>query len=199
MTPNERSDQLIKDHLELMVNCADELSEKIAILSEKVTETLLADGKIFTLGNGHCAPLSEILANSMVDHFERERPGFPALCLSNEHSMTSEFAKESRFNELAARKIRTLGTENDILITFSIQGNCSNLVQAIQTAHDKGIAVALITGPTTSDLSSIMDDNDLEICLGDSTKSRILEFQIVSINILLDLIDCALFGPPTQS
>ncbi len=199
MTPKERADHLLKEHLELMINCADELSDKIAMLSEKVTETLLADGKVFTLGNGPCAPLADILANSMIDHFERERPGLPALCLANEHSITSQYAKESRFNELAARKIRTLGTENDVLILLSIEGNCNNLVQAIQTAHDKRMSVALITGPDSSDLSSIMDSNDLEICLGNSTKSRILEFQIISINILLDLIDCALFGPPMHS
>ncbi|PID42948.1 MAG: hypothetical protein CSA52_01960 [Gammaproteobacteria bacterium] len=199
MTPNERSDYLLKEHLELIINCADELSHKIAALSETVTQTLLSDGKVFTLGNGPCAPIAEILANSMVDQFERERPGFPAICLSNEHSLISQYAKERRFNELAARKLRTLGAENDMLILLSIEGDCSNLVQAMQTAHDKGMAVALITGPNSSNLASIMDSNDLEICLGSNTKSRVIEFQMISINILLDLIDCALFGPPTES
>lgn len=197
MELKERSDQLIREHLENIMNHGEEMSRHASILADLATDALLGDKKIFTVGNGPCGAIAQILTTAMIDHFELERPGFPAINLSNDHSLISQYAKNNHFNDSAPRQLRVLGHSGDLLLAYSIDGECANLVQVIQTAHEKEMTVAIISGPDNSPITMKANEGDFVISLGERKKSRVLEFQLLFTHILLDLIDCKLFGAPT--
>ncbi len=197
MELKDRSDHLIREHLELIMNRGEELSRQAALLAEITTDTLLSDKKVFAIGNGPCSSIAQILTTAMVDHFELERPGFPAINLSNDQTLVSQFANNNHFNDSAARQLRVLGHAGDLLVIYSVDGNCGNLIQAVQTAHEKEMNVAIITGPESSNLTALTYENDFNITLNEKKKSRVVEFQLLFTHILLDLMDCKLFGVPS--
>lgn len=192
----DRSRHLIEEHLISLDAKKEELSENIDRAGNAIVETLLQDGRIFTCANGVAANLARTLSLSLSDQFERERPGLPAINLDNDGGFISEMARENRFSECFAKPIRTLASDRDILVVFSIDGACQNIFQAIQAAHDKGMRVVAITGTDSNNITSIMLAEDCVLPLYCHYKSEYIQTGSVAVNILLDLIDCTLFGFP---
>lgn len=192
----ERSRQLIFDHTDSLQNYQEELLDYIERACNAIVESLLQDGKVFTCANGIASSLGEILTLSLIDQFERERPGLPAINLGVDNYNLSEMARDNRFSDSFAKPLRTLASNKDILIVFSLDGDCNNLVQAVQAAHDKEMRVIAMIGAESSNLGSIMLSDDILINLWGNQKSIFLQNGVVVSTLLLDLIDCTLFGAP---
>lgn len=191
-----RSKYLIEEHISELEHKKEGLSHLIAHAGNAIVETLLQDGRIFACANGALASITKILTLSLSDQFERERPGLPAISLDSDNSFISEMARENRFNECFARPIRTLATEKDVLVVLSLDGNCQNIFQAIQAAHDKDMKVIALTGTDSNNITSIMLAEDYLLPLHCEHKGEFLKTSTLVITTLLDLIDCTLFGFP---
>ncbi len=192
----DRSKYLIEDHISELERKKEELSQLITYAGNAIVETLLQDGRVFTCANGVAASISKILTLSLSDQFERERPGLPAISLDSDNGFISEMARDNRLNECFAKPIRTLATEKDVLVVLSLDGNCQNIFQAIQAAHDKDMKVIAITGTESNNMTSIMLAEDCFLPLHCEHKGEFLQTSTLVITTLLDLIDCTLFGFP---
>ena len=87
-----------------------------------------------------------------------------------------------------------MGQPGDLLIIFSNGTSPSNLVQAIQTAHDRSMFVIGFTGAGDTDLSALLSGEDIEIRVDHNDPHRISEIQLLSLFCLCELIDQQLFG-----
>jgi len=96
-----------------------------------------------------------------------------------------------------AKQIKGLGQANDILLAISTSGNSSNVVTAIQAAHDRELKVIALTGRDGGKMVTQLKATDIEIRVPSDTTSRIQETHLLIIHCLCDFIDQKLFGSKT--
>ncbi len=172
----------------------EDLAPVIANASEALSQCLLNEKKLLICGNGASAAIAQIFSSCLLDRYEKERPGLPAIWLGSNIATYTSIASDSSHNEVFAKPIRALGQAGDILVVISTSGNSSNLIQAVAAAHDRDIKVIAITGRDGGDMASILNSNDIEICASINSRGRIHEIHLLTIFCLCDLIDNKIFG-----
>jgi len=197
--PNEELEErvinLFHKSLEAKMVSGELLAPVLVEASELVVNALLNEHKIFVAGNGNSAANSQVLVNCLTNRFERERPGFAAYALATNPTAITAFASDNSFNDIFAKQIMALGQEGDVLVLFTTSGNPSNLIQAIGSAHDRGMSVIAFTGRDGGNIPALLDVHDRELRAPIDSRARIHEVHLLSIFCLCDLIDYQLFGP----
>ena len=194
MTPEERISSLFEDSIETKKRAKDTLPVAIAYAGESIVQSLLQEGKVLSCGNGGSAGDAQHFSSEMLNRFERERPSLPAIALSTDTSTLTSIANDYSFNEIFSKQIRALGKPGDVLLAVSTSGNSQNLVQAIQTAHDREMRIVALTGRDGGDMASILSGKDIEIRVPSNSTARIQEVHLLVIHSLCDHIDRQLFG-----
>lgn len=170
------------------------LTEIIEFASLRIVSALLNDNKILTCGNGGSAGDAQHFSSEMLNRFERERPGLPAIALTTDTSTITSIANDYHFDDIFSKQIRALGQEGDILVVYTTSGNSANIVKAVTTAHDKEITTIALTGKTGGTLTKILSETDIEIRVPSTSTARIQEVHLLITHCLCDLIDHQLFG-----
>ena len=174
-------------------DCAKMLAPYIVSASYKIVQQLLQGRKVLSCGNGLTTALSNILIESLLLQYKLERPGFPAISLNDGGILTAICHRNGK-SQIFSKQILALGESGDLLIVFSSGSNPSNIVQAIQAAHDKSMVVIAFTGMHDKDLSTLLSNEDIEIRVEHDDIHRISELQMLSIFCLCEFIDQQLFG-----
>ena len=191
----QRIYDIFQASVEAKMQSGEALAPMIARAAERLVECLLNEGKVLGCGNGPSAALAQLFTNNLSNRFERERPGLPAITLACDLTCVTSVANEGSFHDIFAKEIGTLGRAEDVLVIFSSSGNPPNLLKAVQAAHDKNISVIVLSGREGGNISSLLDANDLELCVPVNSRSRIHEIHLLTLFCLCDLIDECLFGP----
>lgn len=192
----------ISSYLCEAVDCAaqhiGQIAPPISSACDLITNTLLNDRKLIVCGNSYSAPMASLLTTCLMHQQEFERPSLPAINISIDSTTISAIAKDGNYHDVYAKQIRAIGNPEDILVALSIDGNCSNILQAIQTAHEKSIHVITIIGYEDGKLSAVRQGGDIEIQLFCSSVARAMEAQLLTVNALCHQIESQLFGNPHQ-
>lgn len=159
-----------------------------------MAQVLLAGGKILSCGNGGSAGDAQHFSSEMLNRFERERPGLPAVALSTDTSTITSIANDYEYAEIFAKQVRALGQQGDLLLAISTSGNSENVLRAIVTAHEKGMAVVALTGRDGGKLAAMLGEKDRELRVPAESTARIQEVHLLIIHCLCDFIDTRLFG-----
>ena len=170
------------------------LGEIIEIAGVRLAQCLLSDGKILCCGNGGSAAQAQHFSSEMLNRFERERPGLPAVALTCDTSTLTSIANDYRFDDVFAKQIRALGHSNDVLVVYTTSGNSMSILSAITAAHDRDMSVLALTGRDGGALPPLLLDSDIEIRVPSETTARIQEVHLLITHCLCDLIDHQLFG-----
>lgn len=194
MNNTERIHRLFADSISTKQLAAETLPALIASAGQILVQALLADCKILSCGNGGSAGDAQHFSSELLNRFERERPGLPAIALTTDSSTLTSIANDYSYNEIFSKQIRALGQQGDILLAISTSGNSSNVIQAIQAAHDRNMTVVAMTGKDGGNMVSLLEPDDIEIRVGSESTARIQEVHLLVIHCLCDYIDCALFG-----
>jgi D-sedoheptulose 7-phosphate isomerase len=160
-----------------------------------MTNCLLADRKILCCGNGGSASDSQHFSSELLNRFERERPGLPAIALTTDSSTITSISNDYTFDEIFSKQVSALGQEGDVLLAISTSGNSSNILQAVKAAHQRQMHCVVLTGNTGGDLVGILEDDDVFLSVPAKLTARIQEIHIIIIHCLCDLIDTQLLGP----
>jgi len=183
------------------IDCAAESIETIpaqlASACDLVSQTLLSDRKLIICGNGHSAPIASLLTTCLMHQQEFERPSLPAINISIDSSTISAIAKDGNYQHVYSKQIRAIGNAGDTFIALSIDGNCSNIVQAIQAAHEKEINVITIIGFENGNISAVRMGGDIEVQISATSVARAMESQLLSVNAMCHQIENQLFGSAT--
>jgi D-sedoheptulose 7-phosphate isomerase len=197
MDPRERIRRHFSESAELIGRAGDSLADPIARAAEIMTRCLLRERKILVCGNGGSAADAQHFSSEMLNRFEMERPGLPALALTTDTSTLTSIANDYHFSEVFARQIRALGQSGDVLLAISTSGRSANILNAIFAAHERDMSVVVLSGRDGGDVPSRLCPDDVEIRAEAYTTSRIQEMHGLVIHCLCDLIDCQLLGPET--
>jgi len=172
----------------------EQLAESIAAAGLVMSDALLDDGKILSCGNGGSAADSQHFSSELLNRFERERPGLPALALTTDSSTLTSISNDYAYEEIFAKQVRALGKSQDVLLAISTSGNSENVFRAITAAHERGMRVVALTGRDGGRMADIYAADDVEIRVPATRTARIQEVHLVVIHCLCDLIDTALLG-----
>ena len=159
-----------------------------------MSQALLDEGRIFSCGNGGSAADSQHFAAELINRFEMERPGLPAVALTTDSSALTSIANDYSFEDIFAKQVMALGQNNDVLLAISTSGNSENVIRAIDAAHERGVKVVALSGRDGGRMAQALTDSDVEIRVPAERTARIQEVHVVVIHCLCDLIDRAILG-----
>lgn len=194
MDLTERVRRQFDASIQTKAQAAETLAPAIARAAELATNQLLAEHKILCCGNGGSAADAQHFASEMLNHFELQRPGLPAIALTTDSSTLTSVANDYQFADVFSRQIRTLGQPGDLLLAISTSGESRNILSAIEAAHDREMYVLLLTGRDGGRAASMLGDDDVEIRVPSPSTARIQEVHVLVIHCLCDLIDHQLLG-----
>ncbi len=181
------------DSIQTKHNVLNELCELIELASQRMVMALLNDRKIFSCGNGRSACCSQLLASSLLNQFERDRPSLPAIALNADSGTLTAIASDHSFEEVYSKQIRSLGQSGDVLVTYTDGNYSANIAKAIKVAQSKDITIIALTGSKSDALSALLNEKDLEIRVQSCSAIRIHEVHVLITHCLCDLIDHQLF------
>lgn len=170
------------------------LAAPVARAAEMLTRCLLEEHKVLSCGNGGSAGDAQHFSSEMLNRFEQERPGLPAIALTTDSSTLTSIANDYQFADIFARQVRALGQPGDILLAITTSGNSANVVSAVVAAHERGMPVVALTGRDGGEIAALLGSNDVELRVPAQSTARIQEVHLLIIHCLCDLIDCQLLG-----
>ena len=173
---------------------ADALAESIAAAGRVMSDALLSDGKILSCGNGGSAADSQHFSSELLNRFEMERPGLPAMALTTDASTVTSISNDYSYEEIFSKQVRALGKPQDVLLGISTSGNSENVIRAIAAAHERGMKVVALSGRDGGRMADMFAEGDVEIRVPAKRTARIQEVHLLVIHGLCDLIDTTLLG-----
>ena len=183
-----------KDSIDTKRRAQSELIEPIVIAGNLLVKTLLNGGKILTCGNGGSAADAQHFSAELLNRFEKERPGLPAIALTTDSSTLTAIANDYSYEEVFSKQIRAIGNSNDLLLAISTSGSSGNIVKAVKAAHERDMPVIGLTGRNGGKMAEIFNVTDIEIRAPSERTARIQEVHLLVIHCLCDFIDTQLFG-----
>ncbi len=194
MTLQERIHQQFSASLQTTQEAQTNLAELIEIAALKMAQTLINDGKILACGNGGSAAQAQHFSSEMLNRYERERPGLPAIALTCDSSTLTSVANDYHYDEVFAKQIRALGHGNDTLLVYSTSGNSASILSAVTAAHDRDMTVIALSGRDGGALAPLLNFSDVELRVPCQSTARVQETHLIITHCLCDLIDHQLFG-----
>ncbi len=175
-------------------NCMEDLAPIIAQAAAQMIQALLTDRKILVCGNGGSAADAQHFSAELLNRFERERPGLPAISLTTDTSTITAIGNDYHFDDIFSKQVRALGQAGDVLLGISTSGNSRNVIRAIEAAHERGIVCVALNGREGGEITGLLTGQDVNICVPGSSTARIQEVHGIVIHCLCDLIDYQLLG-----
>lgn len=182
-----------QDSIQTKVAASEVLAEPIAQAGETMVQCLLNNHKIMSCGNGGSAADAQHFSSELLNRYEVERPGLPAIALSTDTSTITSIGNDYDFESIFSKQVKALGQPGDMLLAISTSGNSKNILSAIEAAHLKGCQVIALTGRDGGMLANELDENDIEIRVPAERTSRIQETHLLVIHCLCNIIEQQLF------
>jgi D-sedoheptulose 7-phosphate isomerase len=194
MNDLERIEHHFTDSINTKQVALELMAPTIVQAAEAISNALLQGHKVLSCGNGGSAGDAQHFSSEMLNRFERERPGLPAIALSTDTSTITSIANDYHYDEIFAKQVRALGQAGDILLAISTSGNSRNVVRAIEAAHDRDMCVIALTGREGGVMATQLNEGDVELRVPSNSTARTQEVHLLLIHCLCDLIDHHLFG-----
>lgn len=167
------------------------LAPKLVTAGAQLVQCLQQGGKVLSCGNGGSAGDAQHFAAELLNRFETERRGLPAVALTTDSSTLTSIANDYHYDKIFSRQVLALGRQGDILLAISTSGNSPNVVQAIQAAQDVGMSVIALTGRDGGAMASLLTANDCELRVPAQRTARIQEVHLLLIHCLCYAVDRA--------
>ncbi len=97
------------ESIQTQIAAAEALPDAISRAAMTLVQSLLNGNKILCCGNGTSAANAQHFAASMINRFETERPGLPAIALNTDNVVLTAIANDRLHDEIYAKQVRALG------------------------------------------------------------------------------------------
>jgi D-sedoheptulose 7-phosphate isomerase len=122
------------------------MGPQIARAADYLAQQFRQGKKVLVCGNGGSAADAQHFAAELVNRFEIERPGLPAIALTTDSSALTSIGNDDAFEQIFARQVQALGNTGDVLLAISTSGNSPNVLAAMAVARRMGMATVALTG-----------------------------------------------------
>ncbi len=189
--------ELIKQNFDESIAAKQKAAEFIQPSVEKAINILAtafkSGNKILICGNGGSAADSQHFAAEFTGRYEMERTPLPAIALTTDTSALTAIGNDYSFDVIFSKQVEALGSTGDILLGISTSGNSSNVIKAIEVAHNKGMKIITLTGKDGGKITHLLKDTDVNVCVPVNRTARIQEVHLLVLHTICDAIDNMLF------
>ncbi|HBV1833513.1 TPA: divisome-associated lipoprotein YraP [Klebsiella pneumoniae] len=149
------------ESIQTQIAAAEALPDAISRAAMTLVQSLLNGNKILCCGNGTSAANAQHFAASMINRFETERPGLPAIALNTDNVVLTAIANDRLHDEIYAKQVRALGHAGDVLLAISTRGNSRDIVKAVEAAVTRDMTIVALTGYDGGELAGQSPTPDL--------------------------------------
>lgn len=189
-----RVSQHFSASIEIKIQTMPSLVPRIVRAGQIMATCLQKRQKILSCGNGGSADQAQHFSSEMLNRYEKERQGLPAIALTTDTSTLTSIANDFTFDELFSRQINALGQAGDVLLALTTSGHSNNIIKAIEMAHTQHMLVILLSGRDGGKAARKLREIDTEIRVPCKSTARVQEVHLLVIHCLCDLIDQILFA-----
>ena len=160
---NQNSKDPIGAHLELSRAALERATQDAGLLAaaRKIAEIIVgalnAGNKLLIIGNGGSAADAQHIAAEIVGRYKQDRPAYPAIALTTDTSALTAIGNDYGFEQVFARQVAGLGGRGDVLLALTTSGRSPNVLAALRTARDRGLATIGFTGSKGEALGALCD------------------------------------------
>jgi D-sedoheptulose 7-phosphate isomerase len=126
-------------------------------IASVIVAALRAGNKLLIIGNGGSAADAQHIAAEITGRYKQDRPAYAAIALTTDTSALTAIANDYGFEQVFARQVAGLGNRGDLLLALSTSGRSMNILAALRTARERGLATIGFTGARGEALSALCD------------------------------------------
>ncbi|MDP3300707.1 MAG: D-sedoheptulose 7-phosphate isomerase [Sulfuricurvum sp.] len=170
-------------------------SEPLLDIIEAVAKACVAvyrNGKKTMLaGNGGSAADAQHIAAELVGRYGFDRPSIPSLALTTDTSNLTAIGNDYGYDKVFSRQVEGMSQAGDLFIGISTSGNSQNIINAFESAKERGVTTVALVGRDGGKMATMAD---FAIIIPSNATPRIQESHILIGHILCDIIEKELFG-----
>ncbi len=169
----------------------DFLLAEIEKVARKCVELYKGPNKTILAGNGGSAADAQHIAAELVGRYGFDRPSIPSLSLTTDTSNLTAIGNDYGYDKVFSRQLEGMGQSGDIFIGISTSGNSVNIINAFNSAKEKGITTVALVGRDGGEMAKLAD---ISLIVPSNSTPRIQESHILIGHILCDIIEQEIFA-----
>jgi D-sedoheptulose 7-phosphate isomerase len=181
-------DRAINDSVRTLESLKN-LEREVTRAADVIEQCLRAGNKLLVCGNGGSATDASHFATELVVRFVKNRPAFPAICLTSDSGILTAAGNDYGFDEIFARQVAAFGVPGDVLICLTTSGKSKNVVRALQEAKPRGLKTIAFLG---RDGGSTVGIADLDLLVKSDSTARVQEAHHLLLHVLCEIIETRL-------
>src|SRR5216117_4205219 len=181
-------DQAINGSIETLQSLK-KLQPEVARAADFIADCLTNGNKLLICGNGGSASDAAHFATELVVRFMKDRPAYPAICLTGDGGLLTAAANDYGFNEIFARQVAAFGLPGDVLICLTTSGRSKNVARALEEARARKLKTIALLG---RDGGSTIGMADVDLLVGSNSTARIQEAHKLLLDVLCEIIESRL-------
>jgi D-sedoheptulose 7-phosphate isomerase len=166
-----------------------DLDAQVAKAADLIEESLRAGNKLLVCGNGGSAADASHFATEFVVRFTKDRPAYPAICLSGDGGLLTAAGNDYGFDEVFARQVAAFGLQGDVLICLTTSGKSRNVERALEEAKAHKLKTIAFLG---RDGGSTIGMADVDLLVRSDSTARIQEAHQLLLHVLCETIESRL-------
>ncbi len=194
----QRIQQQFIDSADLMYQCAQVLAPAIESATGAVLASVTSGGKVLACGNGPASGLVQAFAAAFVGRFERDRPELAAFALGTNAAVLTGLSHGFDTRSVFARQVRALGLPGDVLLVVTSQPDASDMLGAVEAAHEREMTVVALCGAQPARLGQMLKDTDVLVSVPSERPARLQEALQLALHCICDGVDVQLLGDDAE-
>jgi len=191
----------MKTTIENIINAS--IDTKKQIVSDNILQSVIESAitaityafqngnKVLFCGNGGSAADAQHLAAEFSGRFYKDRKALPSEALHCNSSYLTAVANDYSYDVIYSRLVDGICVKGDVLIGLSTSGNSKNILNAFETAKEKGVITIGFTGASGGKMKDL---SDYLINVPSTITPRIQESHILIGHIICELVEAKIFG-----
>jgi phosphoheptose isomerase len=167
----------------------EKLEPQFARAANLITECLTNKNKLLVCGNGGSASDAAHFATEFVVRFMKDRPAYPAICLTGDGGLLTAAGNDYGFDEIFARQVAAFGLPDDVLICLTTSGKSRNVKRALEEAKARKLKTIAFLG---RDGGSTIGLADVDLLVASDSTARIQEAHKLLLHVLCETIESRL-------
>ena len=181
-------DQAINGSIETLQSLK-KLEPEVARAADFITDCLTKRSKLLVCGNGGSASDAAHFATELVVRFAKDRPAYPAICLTGDGGLLTAAANDYGFDEIFARQVAAFGVPGDLLICLTTSGKSKNVLRALEEARPRKLKTIAFLG---RDGGSTIGIADVDLLVASDSTARIQEAHQLLLHVICEAMESRL-------
>jgi len=165
------------------------LQTEVARSADLIADCLTNGNKLLVCGNGGSASDAAHFTTELVVRFAKDRPAYPAICLTGDGGLLTAAGNDYGFEEIFARQVAAFGMPGDLLICLTTSGKSKNVLRALEEARSRKLKAIAFLG---RDGGSTIGIADVDLLIRSDSTARIQEAHELLLHVLCETVESRL-------